>query len=591
MQNTTGNNIKINLTEITQEMASLAAVNTKINTTKKNKKVKKVVGKECNICYDIMNKSTRLEINCPSCEYSCCRRCIRTYLMGTTSAANCPSCNKVWERDFTQKAMGITFYNNEYKNHRKNLIFETEKARFPETMPAVRAHIETKELHEENRKIDIERALLRQKIHELENKLYSNRTKIHRLRTGESKVQAQKFIKKCPADGCEGFLSTAWKCGVCSLWVCPHCEQEKGYEKDAEHTCDPNILASAQAIKKETKSCPKCAVPIFKIDGCDQMWCTACQVAFSWRTGRIVNGVIHNPHYYEFQRTHGNNIIRNPGAVVCGGLPGYMMVRDRNRALLRKIGIFTRENLIEICRYINMKNEKITQLHKYFPGQFVSNELHSLYNDINPTEIRRKGISIWEMSNRILQKSDVILQNLMSEFIYDIFQRLMMGIHRRANHFQHTILNTNREWCQRNRNNEDLRIRFITKEITEKEMKSKLISRDKMLQKRQATLHVYEVFGTIITESVIDMYNTLSETVRSEPSVVNILRLIDNYSNNYDRINEVRIYCNNELETVSRVYNQTVQIINKYFDNESYKFSKKKKENQKQSAAESKTSN
>ena len=40
MQNTTENNIKINLTEITQEMASLAAENTKINTTKKNKKVK-----------------------------------------------------------------------------------------------------------------------------------------------------------------------------------------------------------------------------------------------------------------------------------------------------------------------------------------------------------------------------------------------------------------------------------------------------------------------------------------------------------------------------------------------------------------------
>ena len=46
-------------------------------------------------------------------------------------------------------------------------------------------------------------------------------------------------------------------------------------------------------------------------------------------------------------------------------------------------------------------------------------------------------------------------------------------------------------------------------------MKSKLISRDKMTQKRTAALNVYEVFGTVITESVVDMYNILTTFVQN----------------------------------------------------------------------------
>ena len=79
---------------------------------------------------------------------------------------------------------------------------------------------------------------------------------IRRAKTGEvleEKKQAAQFIRKCPADGCEGFLSSAWKCGVCNIWACPHCFGVKGYDKNAEHTCDPNDVASAELIKKEKK--------------------------------------------------------------------------------------------------------------------------------------------------------------------------------------------------------------------------------------------------------------------------------------------------------------------------------------------------
>jgi hypothetical protein len=57
------------------------------------------------------------------------------------------------------------------------------------------------------------------------------------------------------------------------------------------------------------------------------MWCIDCHTAFSWDTGQIVNGVIHNPHYYEFLRKQGNGVApRNLGDVPCGGIPGYTRI-------------------------------------------------------------------------------------------------------------------------------------------------------------------------------------------------------------------------------------------------------------------------
>ena len=70
-----------------------------------------------------------------------------------------------------------------------------------------------------------------------------------------------------------------------------------------EHVCNEDDVKSAEMIKKETRNCPKCAVPIFKTEGCDQMWCTECHTAFSWRTGLVVTGVVHNPHFYAWQNS------------------------------------------------------------------------------------------------------------------------------------------------------------------------------------------------------------------------------------------------------------------------------------------------
>ena len=125
--------------------------------------------------------------------------------------------------------------------------------------------------------------------------------------------QRATFIRPCSVSNCRGFLSSQWKCGLCEKWTCSHCliTKETGYED--EHVCDDDNVASATLILKETKSCPTCGIGIYKIEGCCQMFCTQCNTAFDWTTGRIFTNNIHNPHYFEWiRRTGGNeNTIEN----------------------------------------------------------------------------------------------------------------------------------------------------------------------------------------------------------------------------------------------------------------------------------------
>ena len=72
-------------------------------------------------------------------------------------------------------------------------------------------------------------------------------------------------------EGCNGFLSMRYKCGICETSVCPDCHEK--IDEENKHICSEEAIQSVLEIKKNTKRCPKCGVSIYKIEGCHQMWC------------------------------------------------------------------------------------------------------------------------------------------------------------------------------------------------------------------------------------------------------------------------------------------------------------------------------
>ena len=136
--------------------------------------------------------------------------------------------------------------------------------------------------------------------------------------------EKKRFIRRCIREDCKGFLSQAWKCGMCEWYSCNKCFDVKGPAHDSPHECTADALETAALIRKNCKPCPKCGEQIEHGGGCSQMWCISCQTPWDWNTGKIVtSGPIHNPLYYEWQRRTGGAAPRNPGDIPCGGYPEH----------------------------------------------------------------------------------------------------------------------------------------------------------------------------------------------------------------------------------------------------------------------------
>jgi hypothetical protein len=229
-----------------------------------------------------------------------------------------------------------------YREYREKLLMDRERSLLPSTQPRIEAINEANRLEREvvgqmrERRKELQQEIRRLQLEEngIQTQIWDIQTTIARMRTGEGVDEAaskahKAFVRRCPAEGCRGFLSTAWKCGVCELYSCSECHEVKGVARDTAHTCDPNNVETAKLISKDTKSCPKCGEMITKIDGCDQMWCVSCHTAFSWKTGQAATGIVHNPHFYEWQRRQNNgDAPRVPGDIPCGGLIDWTVIRQ-----------------------------------------------------------------------------------------------------------------------------------------------------------------------------------------------------------------------------------------------------------------------
>jgi len=377
----------------------------------------------CMICTEKINKVRHKLVTCCYCEFSACRKCCETYILDKLQP-QCmnTSCNKEWSLKFMVDNFTRQFLNTEWKKHKENILFDKENALLPATQPFLEERIEKRNILGEMSKIEREIWALTKK----RNKL---REDLEKLNRGERAVRERHFIRACPVSDCRGFLSSQWKCGLCENWTCPDCHIVLGRDKKVEHTCNPDDLATAELLSKDTKPCPKCSTGIFKIEGCDQMWCTQCHTAFSWRTGRIETR-IHNPHYFEFMRRSQGDAPRNPqDNYVCGrDVTDYVVKRDI-RHLVRKVFRMAKEELLLFYIMQSMTHLIEVQLPTYRVDEQENNlELRIQYLDKKIDKDKFQAL-IQQANKRHNKKREIYeILGLFQRTVTEIFLRLLNAL-------------------------------------------------------------------------------------------------------------------------------------------------------------------
>ena len=349
----------------------------------------------CPVCIEPMNKSNRKSIDCVFCEYVACKDCYKRYLLDKKSSAHCMSCSKEWDLKIMIQKFDKSFLDKDYKKHREDVLIEKEKGLMVTTQPVVERLIIVEKIQAEIKELKKAKNANDMRIYDLTIKLKQNQNTVE--------VDRKKFIRKCTFDDCKGFLSSQWKCGLCEHRACSHCHE---LLSDIEHTCNKDTLETIKLLNRDTKNCPTCAVDIFKIEGCDQMFCTECHTPFSWKTGKIETGVIHNPHYFAYRREMGT-LERNPLDVICGreidNLFEYRLLnkitsvtnRNLTRASLRYI---IHLSLVELPRY---KRKTDIDINEDLRIDYMRNKISEVEFK-KKLQIREKKISKTHEINNVL---------------------------------------------------------------------------------------------------------------------------------------------------------------------------------------------
>ena len=376
---------------------------------------------DCVICTNTVSLSKL--VKCPFCDFESCQNCVCNFLIGiqdTRPRCMNNDCKKIWSHSFVAENTPQTFHNKTYRERRAVLAVDRERSMFPFTQELVEAQIRQERIREEIERIREENKVWKELIE-------INRKRIHQLEDDmlEGKetdtVKPRVFTRACPVDDCRGFLSTSLKCGLCSTYACKDCHLPKNGKDDPEHKCDPQTVETIKLLSSDTKNCPACSTPIFKISGCDQMYCTKCHTAFSWKTGAIEKGVIHNPHYYQIQRElNGGVAPRVAGDVECGGLPRLYDINKKLESV--------KENFDQL--YVAHRNHThitIVEMPKYpnHLGEIDNSDLRIDYlrNKLDDKSFKRKIKNRMKKYEKEIEISQVLV--MYTHSLADIFRNII----------------------------------------------------------------------------------------------------------------------------------------------------------------------
>ena len=293
----------------------------------------------CSICYD--NEVT--SFICSYCKFQACQQCNQKFIQENIREPICMKCGKIWSREFVLKESDEKEW---FFRHIGACTLEQEKMLLSSSQEEAFIILEIQKLSyslqelptnaqltrmfksrgkEYLNTILTEKRDLRFQVIKIINTLKKQTILYGKNNNCSEKIKEQRWILKCPLD-CRGFISDKYQCGTCMGMICKLCNVP--IKQEEEHKCNDENIKSAAFVLSLTKPCPKCMTLINKSGGCDQMFCVMCNTAFSWSTGKIETGIIHNPHYYEYLGTLGTGVI-DIDLIACGEIPDARMFITR----------------------------------------------------------------------------------------------------------------------------------------------------------------------------------------------------------------------------------------------------------------------
>ena len=275
----------------------------------------------CGICSDRFTAIIRKKTTCKYCHASTCSKCVEQYLLTRHEDAHCLHCRVNYNDATLHDICTRTYLQQTYFKHRQEVLINRERANLPLLQEQARRErrqrdrwvqegVINKRIAELKQKRDLiqsehhklyvltygaqrvqgdaqkERLIALQEymdqMEELQVRIREERRLLYDIRyaylagagaaaTGDDdkkEEEKKKFVRRCTRDGCQGFLSTAWKCGLCEWHSCSKCFAVKGHAHDAPHECKKEDVETADLIKKDCKPCPKCGEFIEKSSGC-----------------------------------------------------------------------------------------------------------------------------------------------------------------------------------------------------------------------------------------------------------------------------------------------------------------------------------
>jgi hypothetical protein len=347
-------------------------------------------------------------------------------------------------------------------------------------------------------------------------------------------------------------------------------------------------------IDAETRACPKCGARVFKISGCNQMFCTACNdCAFDWVTGRIET-VIHNPHYYEFQRQlNGGQAPRVPGDILCGR-------EIDNMTVTVVTNLFPQETITRnIIMWRNLKKDFVDERHlpttmaaaaraadaaaagtsapqrlplsakerwERFYADCISN-VNNMMDDtvvlggvVGGAAADRKKSYVSKIAELLVPSPNVDTSHLRERMRMErmiMFRKLQLAeVCRIIIEIRHVILPQYR--VDPLRYNEELGVKFLLGELTEQEFAIALQRADKRMQKSRDIQNIITMVLNTSTDIIFRFADHLRQTNANKRSYQEVT---EKDFEIMDEIRELFNYANRCMNVVARTYQSKVSAI------------------------------